>query len=130
MRTRDLSKKGSEKRQREYAERTAGKRHGEEIASGRVKGIPTRTRSERRARRFGDQGRFHSLAERELIESARFYGARASGLGGDFSATVRSGETAWKRRKIFRYAATCAKRSFLPRLRRLWAARASGCGRL
>jgi hypothetical protein len=72
---------------------------------------------------------FHPLAERELIESARFYGARASGLGGDFSATVRSGETAWKRRKIFRYAATSAKRSFLPRLRWLWAARASGCGR-
>ena len=31
---------------------------------------------------------FHPLAERELIESARFYEARASGLGGDFIRQV------------------------------------------
>jgi toxin ParE1/3/4 len=31
---------------------------------------------------------FHPLAERELIESARFYEARARGLGGDFIRQV------------------------------------------
>jgi hypothetical protein len=31
---------------------------------------------------------FHLLAERELIESTRFYEARASGLGGDFIQQV------------------------------------------
>lgn len=31
---------------------------------------------------------FHPLAERELIESARFYEARSGGLGGDFIRQV------------------------------------------
>jgi toxin ParE1/3/4 len=31
---------------------------------------------------------FHPLAERELIESARFYETRAGGLGGDFIRQV------------------------------------------
>jgi hypothetical protein len=33
---------------------------------------------------------FHPLAERELVESARFYETRAAGLGSDFIRSVES----------------------------------------
>jgi hypothetical protein len=49
-------------------------------------------------RRYGERIAFHPLAERELVEAARFYEARAVGLGGDLIREVEPPLAVWHRK--------------------------------
>jgi hypothetical protein len=49
---------------------------------------PPEKRSKERAQRLRWRSLFHPLAQRELIESAKFYDERAAGLGADFMRQV------------------------------------------